>query len=205
MLSEAEGVGALRTLARRCRECSRPLISEQEICTRCRNREFLFDRHITVYRYRGSAKALVRAYKFQGRADLAPLFARELASLYRENFAGLPLVPVPARPGAARERVFDPVGLLVRHLSRETGAPVRRLLSRRRGVSQKSLSYAARLTNLRGRIVLRPAGLHLDRRIDSGVVLVDDVFTTGATSHECARVLKAAGFSAVYVLTIAMD
>jgi len=205
VLSGARAGGLVRSRTPRCRACSRPLISEREFCTRCRNREFLFDRHISVYRYRGSAKALVQAYKFRGRADLAPLFARELASLYREHFSGLPLVPVPPRPGASRDRAFDPVGLLVRHLSRETGAPVRRLLTRRRGVSQKSLSYTARLTNLRGRILLRRAAGDPVTETRSGIVLVDDVFTTGATSHECARVLKQAGFPSVYVLTVAMD
>lgn len=190
----------------RCRVCSRPLISEHGICTRCRERDFQFEQNISAFKYSGSAKKLMQAYKFGGRRELALFFAESLAPILKAMPAAAALVPVPARPGARRERGFAPVDLLVRRLSELSGAPVQRLLERRRGVSQKTLSYAARLTNLRGRIVLRrPIVLRRDDSAQSPVVLVDDVFTTGATANECARVLREAGVQRVFVLTVAMD
>ncbi len=185
----------------RCTVCSRPLISEMEVCTRCRDRDFQFERNVSVFRYSGPAKELMKAYKFEGRRELSCFFAECLAPVLRAFPAASMLVPVPPRPGAGRERGYVPVDLLVRRLSEVSGVPVRRLLARSRGASQKTLSYTSRLTNLRGRITLRRrAG-----QLPSSVVLVDDVFTTGATANECTRVLKEAGVGKVYVLTVAID
>ncbi len=199
----------------RCRVCSRPLISEKEICTRCRTRDFAFDANVSVFRYAGSLRTLLAAYKFGGRADLAPFFAASMAATLRAVDEPMLIVPVPARRRAARERSYDPVLLVARDLSRLTGLRCAELLRRRAGTSQKSLNYGARLTNLRGRILMRRGGFESTRlfanigpqtrSLPRGVVLIDDVFTTGATAHECARVLKQNGARSVVVLTIAMD
>ncbi len=71
-------------------------------------------------------------------------------------------------------------------------------LERRAGPAQKLLGYEERLLNLRGTIRLRT-------RIPGEPLLLDDVFTTGATASECARLLRLAGAARVRVLTLAID
>lgn len=199
--------------ADRCVRCSRPLISEMEVCTTCRSREFAFDEHFAPLRYRGRSREIIQNYKFRGRRDLVWHFSNLLSDVYQERYAGSPLVPVPARNNAARKRGFDPVGLLVRRMASQTGAARHNLLLRSGGKSQKTLDYGERIANLNGHIHIRQRAFRrLERSAGPGrsglpdrIVLVDDVFTTGATAHECARVLKSAGIPVVVVLTIAMD
>ena len=191
----------------RCSRCGRPLISEIGTCTACRTREFSFTAHRSAFRYR-AARILLHRYKFEGRRQLAGLLASELLPLLQGQFAGVPLVPVPARRGAVRKRGFDPVALLASRLGREGGVPVLRILRRSGGKPQKALGYAERIENLRGRITVRGRKVRklANRgRFPQSVVLIDDVFTTGATAHECARTLRGAGVESVFVLTIAMD
>jgi len=186
--------------ANRCRVCSLPLISEQDRCTRCREREYDFGRNVSACEYRGPVKELLFQYKFRNRRRLAPLLADLLAPLLQMEYPGRLLVPAPANPHGVRRRGWDPVELLARSLQDRHGAQILRCLRRRAGAPQKSLSYEERLENLHrqvwplaGRVPARP------------LVLLDDVFTTGATANECARALLGGGALAVDILTLAID
>jgi len=184
--------------ARRCRLCSAPLISEQELCTRCRLRHFHFDSSFALFDYAEAVRELVYQLKFANRRSLVPLFAALLEPLVRGSFPGLPLVPVPGSPASVRRRGWDPMREVARHLARRCGQPPLDLLRRRPGAAQKSLGYEDRIRNLRGTFSLR-------RPAPPRVLLLDDVFTTGATADECARIILAGGARSVQVLTIAID
>jgi competence protein ComFC len=181
----------------RCPMCGTPLLVEERTCTRCRSAGYAFASSVAVFMYRGIVRDLVIALKSGGRRRLALLFAPFLANLLSERRPGVAVVPVPARPGLGAP---DSVELLVRQLERRHGIRVLRLLSRLPGPAQKSLSYAERLRNLQGRIRVardvRPAGT---------LVLLDDVFTTGATLDACTRALLAAGAARVDAVTLAVD
>lgn len=90
---------------------------------------------------------------------------------------------------------------VVRALKRDAGATAFPLLERRSAAAQKALRYEARLENIRGSVALSPAVPKLPHR----VVLIDDIFTTGATANECAGVLRRGGVDKVFVLTLAVD
>lgn len=184
----------------RCRVCSLPLISEEDTCTRCRKREYAFDRNLSMFEYRGEVRELLYQYKFRNRRRLGSVLADFLATALRSQFPELALVPVPASPRAVRRRGWDPVAVIARHLERQHGGRVCRCLARRRGMPQKSLRYEQRLDNLRGTVHLTARGAPAER-----VVLLDDVFTTGATASECAAVLLRGGARAVDVVSFAID
>jgi ComF family protein len=181
----------------RCPTCGMPLLVEEGRCTRCRSAGYAFASSVAVFEYRGVVRELVIAFKSGRRRRLALLFAPYLAALLADSRPGTAVVPVPSRPGRSDP---DPVELLARELERRHGVRVMRLLRRRPGAAQKSLSHADRLRNLRGRIHVargaRPTGT---------LVLLDDVFTTGATLDACTRVLLAAGAARVDAVTLAVD
>lgn len=185
---------------RRCRICSLPLISEQVLCTRCRKRQYAFGRNLSVFEYRGPARELLYQYKFRNRRRLAGTLAGFLAPVLRAQFPGLVLVPVPASTSAVRRRGWDPVAVIARCLRLRHGFRVRRCLARRAGTPQKSLRYEQRLENLRGTVRLTGRGVPAPR-----LVLLDDVFTTGATANECAAVLLRSGARQVDVVSLALD
>jgi predicted amidophosphoribosyltransferase len=91
-------------------------------------------------------------------------------------------------------------------MRKRAGMPVVRLLGRRISRQQKALGYSSRKANVEGMFTLRTPypSRHMVRRLER-VILVDDVFTTGATVSECARVLKEAGVKFVSVVTLAME
>lgn len=77
------------------------------------------------------------------------------------------------------------------------------VLAKNPGKEQKALDFIGRLENIRGKIRLRP--LAGRGKLPRGVILVDDVFTTGATLSECARILREGGFERVFGVTAAID
>lgn len=185
---------------RRCAVCSRPLVSEIGRCTRCRNRTFAFSGNTSLAAYAGVTKRLLYHYKFKARTRLAGVFAEALADAGLVD-GGCCVIPVPARPRGllARPARFDQVGLIARRLRARTGCAVLPALRRLPGPAQKRLDYEARARNVAGRI--RLAGR---APLPARAVLLDDVFTTGATAHECARVLARSGVGDVRVVTVAL-
>jgi ComF family protein len=107
---------------------------------------------------------------------------------------------VPMKRSKRIKRGFNQSELVARDLSRQLGKSFRRLL-REKGTAraQRDLSYRERFINILDRYGVRDPGKIMGRRI----LLVDDVFTTGATVNECARILRNAGAKEVYSLTFA--
>jgi ComF family protein len=126
-----------------------------------------------------------------------------LAALQREpiNSADL-IIPVPLHPSRERERGFNQAALLARALSRLSKLPrdeysvVRRVHTERHRAGMDS---RARRESVAAAFAVR----HADAIAAKRVLLIDDVFTTGATVSACAAVLKDAGAEDVFVLTLA--
>jgi ComF family protein len=131
---------------------------------------------------------------------LADLFLREALPVLREQKWDL-IIPVPLHPVKEREREFNQAEHLAKHLS--AAAHIRlnnNLLCRvMPTLTQTRLTKQQRAANIRGAFAI-------DGRMKLNgerVILVDDVFTTGATTSECARILINAGASDVSVWTVA--
>jgi ComF family protein len=146
-----------------------------------------------------SLMALIHAYKFGGKMQLADPLSKLLTAVYERYWPAdaIDLVlPVPLHPARFRKRGFNQAWLLVRPWGE---VAVRDLLQRtRRTPAQTGLGRTERLKNVRGTFAVTDPGIVENRHI----LLVDDVYTTGATVQECARILKKAGARAVDVLTL---
>jgi len=177
------------------------LLSEADLCTRCRQTHFHFFSNHSLFEYRGVVKELIYQFKFKRRRRIALVFAHFLADAYALRYSGLPVVPVPPRAASVRRRGWDHVEQLALILERQHGVAVLRCLKRVGGRPQKSLGFQERLQNIQGRIRLK----RTREDLPESVVLLDDLFTTGATAEECSRVLSEAGVGRVFVLTIALD
>jgi competence protein ComFC len=187
--------------SRRCLVCSTPLISERQRCTRCSRSSFSFEDNYSIYEYRGLVRRIVSQFKFSNRRSLSRFVADRLGAELEGRYRGLPIVPVPGSRRSVRRRGWDPMMEVARALNVGDLTEVLPLLTRRPGGAQKGLHYRERLENIRGRITLRRNAASVPER----VVLIDDIFTSGATADECARVLKQAGAWEVHVLTLALE
>ncbi|MFG1377604.1 ComF family protein [Xanthobacter autotrophicus] len=163
-----------------------------------------FDRARAAVTFNDVARDLVHKLKYADRLDVAAPLARLMAQAGADVIASADLiVPVPLHPFRLWRRRFNQAALLGRHLAATTSIPQRTdVLARRRSTpSQTALGRAERRANVAGAFVACGiAASHLDGR---RVLLVDDVFTTGATLDACARVLRRAGASGVDALTFA--
>ena len=148
--------------------------------------------------YDGALRAIVHAFKYDGRRSLAARLGELMKVRGADVLAGAEtVVPVPLHPSRRRERGFDQAADLARHL----GLPVAHALGRIRPTAvQASLPAGRRHANVRDAFALAPAAGRLRGRI---VVLVDDVSTTGATLEACARALNTAGVREIRALTAA--
>jgi ComF family protein len=131
---------------------------------------------------------------------LAGLLIAEAAPVLRGQ-KGSFIVPVPLHPLKKREREFNQAAVLAARLGRATAIPVNeKILARVKPTeTQTHLRREERSANMRGAFAVRD-GVKLN---GERIILVDDVFTTGATTNECARALRAAGAGDVCVWTVA--
>ena len=173
-------------------------------CTNCRELEL----HFSSARSAVVAKSVVleaihrfkypRAMWFE--SFLADLLLREAVPVLRKQRWDF-IVPVPLHPLKEREREFNQAAVLARRLSRATKISLAENILRRVNptFTQTLLSREQRATNVKKAFAIRP-GVKLTGQ---GIVLVDDVFTTGATTNACARALRDAGAAEVCVWTVA--
>lgn len=177
-----------------CARCALPLAVPAPLCGRCLRRAPPWDTAWAPFRYEWPLAPLEARFKFGG--SLAAGRTLALAWLAAPVATGLPaaIVPVPLHRARLRRRGYNQALELARPLARHFGLPLLRdALARTRATDrQTDLDAAQRRRNVRGAFAARlpdPPPAH--------VALLDDVFTTGATLGECARVLKRAGVARV--------
>ncbi len=195
-----------------CASCGQPfdvLAFGADICARCREHPPAFKRARAAWLFEGPARETIHKFKYNRRFALAPRLARAMAnapatSIMLEAWQPQCLVPVALHSSRARARGFNQSALLARELGALFDLPAHDLLRRnRRTPPQVGLNLKERRQNVRQAFEINQ---NLWRKHDldgARILLIDDVFTTGATLNECARVLIQAGASAVGALTIA--
>ncbi|MGE0062089.1 MAG: ComF family protein [Xanthobacteraceae bacterium] len=163
-----------------------------------------YDRARAAVRYDDVARALVHAFKYGDRMDLAPLLGGWMARAGRDLLAEADaLVPVPLHWRRLWARRFNQSAALAGAISAERGVPVAHdALKRVRATAQQvGLSKPERADNVQGafRVAPEAKAAVAGRRL----VLVDDVLTSGATADTCAKALLRAGAAHVDVLVFA--
>jgi ComF family protein len=184
--------------------------SYEQLCGLCRRLEPPFAKAAAYGSYQGGLRELIHMLKYQQVRPAANVLGRMLAEAITDlephwSPASVLVVPVPLFARKLRQRGFNQAELIARVAlkgiaSKDKCALSADVLDRTRETqSQIGLTRHQRRENLRGAFRVK------DRAKISGreVLLVDDVFTTGTTASECARVLRRGGASRVWVATVA--
>ncbi len=194
-----------------CYQCGQPFASPLEgiasathRCGACRLTPPPYIKARAIGFYQGVLRDMIHAMKYQRIYGLVRPLADLLFSQFKfhwgERMPDL-LIPVPLHRRRRRQREFDQALALARHVSQEINIPLREnlLIRHRHTASQVGLSAVQRRRNVRGAFQLREAQACQGRSL----LLIDDVYTTGATIRECARLLQQAGADWVGVYTLA--
>lgn len=191
-----------------CVRCGRPGVVSTSggWCRDCLGRELGFRSARSAYEYEGVARGLVTALKYGGQRRVAHVMAELAAPSLRALVDPLPsasLTWVPCHPRVERERGYNQAELLARSLAERVGLeaaapPVRKVVHTRH---QQSLGREERARNLEGAFAPLPCAD--GGAPGSAIVLVDDVYTTGATASHVAAVVSRATGRDVHVFTFA--
>ncbi|MUM78773.1 ComF family protein [Pseudodesulfovibrio sp. F-1] len=184
-----------------------PLAEPATVCAECRLDPPPWDRLHFHGPYSAALRDLIIDFKFHGGLHRTRLLVSLAAEAYRRGTAAvapdmaLPdlIVPVPLHPRRVRERGYNQSLELARGLGRALGRPVAaNALGRvRHTAPQSSLDMAQRRENIRDAFVAA------EMVRGKALLLVDDVYTTGATLTECARTLRRAGAAGMDALVLA--
>lgn len=187
-----------------CEICGAPLKRGKHTCHRCSDGSFSFGAARASYLYTERVRRVVHAFKFQRKTSLAQRLGRGLAftvindARFRQADC---LIPVPLHISRLRERGYNQSDFLAEGIAVELGVPCRRgiLMRKKKTKAMTALTPERRQRNVEHAFEV-VAGADMKGK---HIVLVDDVFTTGATVEACTRVLLQAGIAEVNVLTVA--
>jgi len=216
-----------RRLCRRCRQGIYPITpplcpacgvmfesrtGADHYCGDCLEDSRFFRRARAALLYQATVPELIRRFKYKGKLQLAAPFGAVLFLAFRKYWADDPvdlIIPVPLHPKRFRNRGFNQSYLLLRNwkqLLKQQGSQLQpasiatNVLVRVKSTApQAGLNRRERVRNIQHAFKVQ-----LPERVRSKrILLVDDIFTTGATIDECARILLGSGAERVDVLTLA--
>jgi ComF family protein len=188
-----------------CPRCARtvgPFAAVEDGCSRCRSEPWYFDAALRLGPYEGARREAIVRLKYPHNEGLAEALAEAFAERERAALLGAgveAVVPVPKHWVKWAWQGHNAAAAVARVLAARLGLPLRPRWLRRvkLGRSQVGLNAEERRANVRGAFRGRPGEAE-----GKGVLLVDDVMTTGATASESARALKEAGAVRVVVAVL---
>ena len=192
-----------------CIKCGRQLSGEaelQEKCSDCKKNNLYFDRVLSVFYYDDVLKELVHNFKYKKLTSLTKEFVELTLDFMREYAIGKKIdlvVSIPMHPLRLFKREINPSHILAKNIAKKLAVRYSgNLLKKTKNTPpQSKLTRAERMKNVKGSFSMQKNNTPYVRH--KKVLVVDDLFTTGSTVNECARVLKESGSSYVEVITLA--
>ncbi len=188
-----------------CLKCGKALTEQEaECCPDCVDGRHLFEQGRSLYIYEGELRSSLYRMKYARRGEYAGFYAeqmvRYLGEWIRRTDAG-GITPVPISKKRQKERGYNQAALLAEKVSERTGIPLYEdlVLRIRDTAPQKNLDAMQRQNNLKKAFKIGRNDVKLNR-----LILIDDIYTTGATADAVTTVLRQSGIGKVYVLTLAI-
>ncbi|MCM1157904.1 MAG: ComF family protein [Bacteroidales bacterium] len=188
-----------------CMRCGKTVDSEEtEYCGDCERIPKSYERGFPAFVYQGAVKTAIYDFKYKNQRSYGALFARFICLFYEEQIKALRIdgiVPVPVHRRKKRLRGCNQAEVLAKQMGRRLRIPVfPDYLVRTEDTSpQKELDDRARIKNLKNAFKMGENKIKLSK-----VLLVDDIYTTGATVEACTRVMLSGGTEKVYYASLAI-
>ncbi len=199
-----------------CYRCGKPLNnSRQELCYDCRIFPKSFDQGLALFLYNSMTRKAISAFKYHNQRYMADYFAKAIYDMHSPQINSWhiqAIIPIPIHKNKRKKRGYNQAALLAKCLSRELNLPSHDdfILRKTDTLPQKQFSPQARLNNLNKAFTLNPKYFsstnenpsYIQLHHINSVLLIDDIYTTGATMESCTRILKKAGIEKVYIYSV---
>ncbi len=191
----------------RCMRCGKPINSEEkEYCNDCANGNKSFEQGRSLWLHSGNVKQSIYRFKYKNKRiytkTYAYLFVREFG-VWIEQWKPDCIIPIPIHSKRRRERGYNQAEILASAIREELGnsIPVMTgvIYRKRVTIHQKKLDNHQRRKNIKGAF-----GMRNSRGLPRKVLVIDDIYTTGATLQEVSKLLQEHGVREVRFLTISL-
>ena len=188
-----------------CKRCGKPITDERgEFCGDCLRKRHAFTQGKALWVYRGCVKQSIYRLKYSNRREYGLAYAQELARIYggwiRRKGIDM-IIPIPLHKKRRRQRGYNQAEIIAKELGRLLKLPVYGKLLVRNVYTrpQKELNDKERKNNLKKAFKIVQNNVQLKH-----ILLVDDIFTTGSTIDGAAEVMREAGASEVYFVSVSI-
>lgn len=188
-----------------CKKCGKPILrDEDEYCGDCVKRRFNYEQGKSLWIHKGRVPWSVYQFKYHNRRIFGKFYADEMCRLYGAwvKSRGIDLIiPVPVHKKRLRKRGYNQAEIIAVRLGRLLDIPVDTHAVKRvsKTTPQKMLGARERRENLRGAFCLTRTDITRRK-----ILIVDDIYTTGSTIDEMARILTADSGNKVWFLTVSI-
>lgn len=185
-----------------CIKCGKKLLMENDICDDCREANHVFIRGRSLYSYKEIAESIYR-FKYSGRQEYAEYYAEEIVKYLGDFIKSVKpdaLVPVPLHRKRLAKRGYNQASVLSKQISKLIKIPTNDhfVIRKKNTKALKILAPSERQKNLQNAFIVRQNSVKLNT-----IIIIDDIYTTGATIDEIGRTLLRAGAKDVYFVTLA--
>jgi len=199
--------GFLRIKPPVCKKCGNPVDSAADVCEYCAGRLYYIEGNHSAFFYDEQMRGVIHNMKFRADRRAAVGLGQLWGACAEGGLFEIPaeyksaaLVPLPMHKKKRNERGFDQAEIMAGALADVFSLPMEKALIRANDTPpQAGLSPNKRIENVRGAFVVDGKIFEKGKRY----IIIDDIFTTGASVNECAKTLISAGSEAVFALTLA--
>lgn len=185
-----------------CMKCGKRLANESQFCSDCEEADHSFIRGRSLYEYTSVAMSVYK-FKYGARREYADYYGEQIAEYLGDFIKRInpdALIPIPLYGPKLNKRGYNQAEELARAIGRYTGISVESKLLKRikNTVPMKLLSRDERRSNLKKAFIISRNSVKLRT-----IIIIDDIYTTGTTLDEAARVFREAGVDNIYFITLA--
>lgn len=185
-----------------CQHCSEPIPNGSSYCLKCKGKDFICSKIVSVFEYTGLVKSCIYKLKYTNCKYIADVFGKYLYDCVVKNNLKFDVVTVvPLCESRFKERKYNQAELLAMEFNKFANKPLilKNLIRKKETPTQTNLSKIDREVNM-----IDAFKVNNNKEFkNKDVLLIDDVYTTGATLTACSKELMKAGAKSVVAVTLA--